>query len=276
MDTITENPLASLATLRAPSPDDIMQPVETQASFALTMTVTNADERALAVDEIRMMQAKLKELDGKRRGITDSLNAVVKSINALFKPATDRLTFAIDALKGAVLTYDEEQARLERKRREAAERAAREEAARLAAEAAELARIAEEQARDLAKQADDQADAGNVESATATAMAADIKRQAAQAEVIAAQAQAGSAIASAAISRPAAKSAGGAGSRTKWVGEVTDKAALIRHIAQHPELIELLDVNQGAVDRMAGALKSAMNIPGITPREKATLVVRRA
>lgn len=50
----------------------------------------------------------------------------------------------------------------------------------------------------------------------------------------------------------------------QWRAEVLDKVALIQHIAQHPELANLLDVNLHNLAALARTFKDGMNIPGVS------------
>lgn len=64
--------------------------------------------------------------------------------------------------------------------------------------------------------------------------------------------------------------------RECWKGTVTDKLALIKHVASHPELANLLVVNQTALDQLARALKTAARIPGVTVSNQAGTSTRTA
>ena len=55
----------------------------------------------------------------------------------------------------------------------------------------------------------------------------------------------------------------GVGSMTRWSAEVTDKMALIRYVAEHPEWASLLDANAPNLNRLAVAQKAALKIPGV-------------
>jgi hypothetical protein len=66
----------------------------------------------------------------------------------------------------------------------------------------------------------------------------------------------------------------GISSQTRWSAEVTDKLALVIFISTHPEFIDLLDVNQPGINRLAVSLRASMNIPGIRPVAHTVRVVR--
>lgn len=59
--------------------------------------------------------------------------------------------------------------------------------------------------------------------------------------------------------------------KSRWTAEVKDDRALlqlVKHVAEHPEHVELLKPNQSALNRMAGALKRNMKIPGVEVKEE--------
>lgn len=263
------NPLAQVASLQSPDQASVMKPADQARTMASLMTVTNALDRELAVEEIQGIKASLQELDRRRRTVTDPLNQAVKAVNAIFKPAVDALEAAESTLKGKVIAFDRaEEARIAEQRRIADEKA-RKEAAAAAAAAAEVAAKAEEAARKAQEQAQAEAAAGNFEAAAAHEMAA-AQAQAQAAEVVAVAAQTVTA-APAPVAAPVRK---GTASRTKWSAEVTSLIELVKHVATHPDMIGLLQVDQRAADKMAGALEAQMAIPGLKPVSTNSLAVR--
>ncbi len=66
----------------------------------------------------------------------------------------------------------------------------------------------------------------------------------------------------------------GVGTQKRWGAELTDKVALIKWVAQHPENAELLDANMPALNKLAIALKAGFNIPGVKAVEKTSLTTR--
>lgn len=77
---------------------------------------------------------------------------------------------------------------------------------------------------------------------------------------------------------PAAPSMKGTGISVRKVlkGKVVNKAKFLAHVVQRPELLELVDVNQGALNKLVGALGARANFPGIEVYEEATTAVRTA
>lgn len=51
--------------------------------------------------------------------------------------------------------------------------------------------------------------------------------------------------------------------RETWGGEVTDLLALVKHIAAHPEHLNLVAPNTTAINGLARSLRQSLNIPGI-------------
>lgn len=55
----------------------------------------------------------------------------------------------------------------------------------------------------------------------------------------------------------------GVSQRANYKAEVTDLLALVKHVAAHPECVNLLMPNMPAINSMARAQKEAMKIPGV-------------
>jgi len=51
--------------------------------------------------------------------------------------------------------------------------------------------------------------------------------------------------------------------RENWRAEVVDKLALLKAIAQRPELVNLVDPNLNALNHLARAHKNALDLPGV-------------
>lgn len=90
--------------------------------------IATKEDFAKAGDLDRWLSQTLKQAEEERRSWTDPLNAQVKRINEQFKPLTDKIKAAREALKGKMLTWS----KAEEERRKAeieAQRKAHEEAA---------------------------------------------------------------------------------------------------------------------------------------------------
>lgn len=56
--------------------------------------------------------------------------------------------------------------------------------------------------------------------------------------------------------------------RDNWSGEVTDLKALVKYIAKNPTFLNLIQVNQTAVNQLARSMKGTLDVPGIKPVNK--------
>lgn len=66
----------------------------------------------------------------------------------------------------------------------------------------------------------------------------------------------------------------GVSSQTRWRAEVTDKVALIKHVAAHPEWATLLDPNMPNLNQMARGAREGLQIPGVRAVSETTKMVR--
>lgn len=264
------SPLAAIATLVAPSSAEIMRPAETGAKTAELITITNAEDRQFAIEEIQALKEAEDRLEAKRTAITGPMNAALKAINALFKPASEALIAAQSVIKRKVVAFDTEQARIAAASRAKAEAEAREAQRKAAAEAAAKAAEAEAAARVLQEQAQAAADAGNLESAAILDLeAATVQQEATQAV---AQAHVATYAPTVAYTAPAKT---GTATREVWKAELTNLHELVKHVAAHPEHINLLSFDQSAGNTLAKALKNGLNVPGLRATMETSLAVRR-
>lgn len=230
----------------------------------------------IASADLMQVKALAKQVEEQRTSITGPLNQALKSVNELFRAPKEYLQSAETALKGALLTYDREQARKADEARRAAEDAARRERQRVEAEAREAERAAREEAERLARQAEAAAAAGD--KAMAEQLAADAKRTAkAGAEQAQDIAMAAELVTAAPVPiATAAPKVSGLSTRQNWKARCVDKMALIRFVAEHPEHQHLLDVNQSALNQLAKAQKDAMRLPGVEAYPDAVMSARAA
>lgn len=217
----------------------------------------------IASDDLKSVKTLMKQVEEQRTSITGPLNQVLKAVNELFRAPKEYLESAEAKLKGALLTYDREQQRKAEEARRAAEEVARKERERIEAEAREAQRVAQEEADRIAKEAAAAAAAGDAAKAE--------QLQAQAQETVAAGAQLAQDIAMTAelvTAAPvpiasAAPKVSGLSTRKNWKARCTDKMALIRFVAAHPEHQHLLEVNQSALNQLAKAQKDAMRIEGV-------------
>ena len=62
--------------------------------------------------------------------------------------------------------------------------------------------------------------------------------------------------------------------RKVWKADVTDKAAFLAHVAQHPELLECVDVRIAALERFISATGGAVVIPGVQIHQETQIASR--
>lgn len=202
-------------------------------------SITTADECEAAGEDLKSIKTKQKQLEEARTSITKPLLDAQRAVNALFKGPQDTLAEAERIVKNGILTY---QAAEERKRlaaEAAASEAARKEREKLEAQAAK-AEAAGKTEKAAALQAASQAIPQHVEIATSAPKVA------------------------------------GLATKSTWKAQVTDKAALVRYVADHPQWLALIEVDQSALNAMARSQKSGMAIPGVKAIEEKQLAARAA
>jgi len=116
------DPIAALATLRAPSQEDLSTPAQRALNMAEGWKIEDDETYGLAGDELRAIKAKAKSLEEQRTAITSPLNAALRAINALFKGPADMLDKAERLIKTQMIGYTDRKD-AERRAAEAAQRA---------------------------------------------------------------------------------------------------------------------------------------------------------
>lgn len=231
---------------------------ELETSTKAFLTVAQAykiDSPAMysaAADDLKKIKAKAKELEEQRKALTQPLDAVKSGIMDLFRGATEYLDQAERTLKGAMLTYSQEQERIAAEKQRQAEAEAQAERDRLAAESAQKAQEAAEAA------------------AKGDMAAAD----AAQQEAAILQVQ--SVIAPAPVVSSGAQKLSGISMRDNWKAEVTDKLALVKYVLENPQYIDWLEVDMKPLNQMAKALKTNLSVPGVKAINDRTVSARAA
>lgn len=209
-----------------------------QLKVAEAYVIDDQDVAALAAQDLAKVKELAKSVDAERRKITDPLNAAVKAVNDLFRPATTYLDQAERVLKNGLLQFNQKVKAENRARQAQAEAAARAERERMEAEARKLA------------------DQGQTEAAEAV-------RETAQ-------------VISAPIVAAAAPKVAGIQSRGTYKARVTDKMKLIQFVAAHPEFEHLLDANTSQLNQLAKAMKEKMKIDGVESYRAASIASRAA
>ncbi len=197
-----------------------------------------------AVDEIRLIKCKARELDDLRKSMTRPLDDAKKRIIDFFRPPMEALSSAENRVKGATVAYQQEEARRDREREERLREAQRKEAERLA----KLQREAEERARIAAEE-------GNAAKAAADARKAE--------DFAARQAIAESAPVKLA---PTVQKVAGARTVKNWKFAIEDAAAIPR---------EYMIPDEVKIGKVVRATAGSLAIPGVRIYCEETLAVGR-
>ena len=241
-----------------------------------------------AADDLKQVKAQLKTLEEKRKTMTVPLDNAKKAIMDFFRQPTTYLEQAEQLIKGSMLTYQQaeeakrraEQARLDELARLERERL-RKEAEEAAAEAARVEAIAAAERKKIEDAAAAAAAAGDAAEAERLQEAAEISQTesiiaAEQAAAEAASARAVASIVMAPTVAPATPKTKGIATVEKWKARVTDKAILIRFVADNPQYGELLTVNETALNAQARSLKGNLMIAGVETYPEQTISARAA
>lgn len=226
-------------------------------------------------DDLRAVKAAAKQVEDSRTSITVPLNAALKAVNDLHRPAATALAEAEASFKRAILAYQAEVEKKARDTRMRAEQEARETRAKIEAEARQAEAAAAEKARDLQEQAEQARAEGNTQAAIELESEAIIVRDIVEIEndARAIELELTTAIApEAAFVKPVAA---GLSTRKKWKARVTDMMALLKFITERPEYINLLEINQTALNQLAVAQKNAMAIAGVETYEEGIVASRK-
>lgn len=277
-----------------PKDPEISKRAASSLKIAENYEITNQQMFEFAADDLKSIKSLMKRVEEQRTSQVGPLNTEVKRINAEYKEPMNWLESAEQILKGKILLYTQEQERIaaeiqrkreeavrqERARIEAEQRAQQAEAQRQAQEAAQAEaakRKAEADAAEAQRQADKAAEDGDKEAAQAAFAAIEkADRERAEAEAAASQARMAqeaaqaeadanemtALVTTAAPVQTSAKVSGISTSKS-WKARITDKEALVKHIAAHPELLDWVEIKMTGINGMAKALKQNMQIPGV-------------
>lgn len=250
--------------LNIPNGAEMARSASAALSIAKEWTINDAEDYDMAADELKAIKSKAKALEDRRKEITKPLDASKKSVMDLFREPLELLAQAESVIKRAMLTWQQEQERIRRAEQARLEAEAKAERERLAKEAAAReaeARAKAAEAERLASAGDAIAAAELAESAQQALFEADVQRETA-------------ALVTAPVAKVAEAKAAGVSTRETWKAEVTDKAALIAHVAANPQFSGLLTVDQSALNALARSLKSSLTLPGVRVYAEQTLAAR--
>lgn len=229
-------PLA--VNVQHPTPAALSRGAAAALELVQSFEVSDAATFEIAADELKAIKARAASLDEQRKGITQPLDAAKKAIMDLFRGPLETLAQAEQILKSKMLTYQQAEQAKAREAQLAAERAAEAERQRLQAEATALA------------------------AAGRTGEAA-VKEQVAQMVV------------AAPVAAPPPPAVKGISTATKVDFEVVDLLELVKHVAAHPELINLVAVDSTKLRAYVRGLGLATNLPGVKVFAKQTLAARK-
>lgn len=262
----TENILSPVAALTLPDSVALTTRAQRALAFIRDMQITSAEDYGLAADELKAIKTRANAIEEQRTGITVPINAALKAINNLFRGPADLLGEAEKLLKGKMLTWSDEQERIAAEARRKAQEAADAERRKLEDEAA--ARQAEAVAQaEVAAQAFAAGDAQAAAIATANA-------QRAQAEAQSAAETSQMVIAPVQVD-PKTK-AKGISTVKKIDFEVTNLYALVKHVAEKPELLNLLVADSVRLRAYVKGLGMACALPGVRVFEDRSISARAA
>lgn len=295
--------------LKIAAPDGALLIADADKALELVgaIVIDGPEMKTAAGEELRAMSTRSAALEKQRKELKEPALEMGRRIDALFKPAQERLDRAMTTLKTSILTYD----RTEDKKREDAQRAAdevaRRERERLQREAEARERAAREQReledaatrereadarraieslRKQAEEADDAAEAlrladeaaeherrAQEDAERARQDAAD--RESRAHEDAQAQRQVANVISAPVVASEAPKVAG-LSTRQKWNVEVVDVVALCRAVADGKVPAGYVIANEKTLRQMAVALKSEFKVPGVRAYPEDVLSARAA
>lgn len=278
MNTSTDPLSQSIATaLTITPPNEAMHRQRADRWIALVdaIQITTPEEFALAADELRSLSGAAKTLDAERTALVGPLNQVVSALNARFMPYIKLLDGATATLKRKMAAFQEaEQARIAAERR-AAEQAAEAERRRLE-EQARAERAAAEKAEAEARAAQQAAAAASsaAERAAAEKAAAEAQARAASAAAAAEATATTAAVTTPAVIESTARVAGITTPKTLDF-EVTDMAALMRHVLdKQPDLMVLFTLDAAKMRALVKMHGEATSLPGVRVFRKTGISVR--
>jgi DNA repair exonuclease SbcCD ATPase subunit len=223
----------------------------------------------LAADELKEIKAKKDNLNKTRLSITRPMDEAKKRIMDLFKSPIDVLEKAEKTIEKAMLDYQAEKRRIAQEQQRQLEEAARQEQQRLQQIADEERQKAEEEKQKLQQEAEQAKSTGNL--AQAAILEAQAENAVRQADMIASTIEASSEMSAAPVVIEEKVTTKGVSTVDNYQAEVTNKLALVKWVAQHPEDIDLLLVNAPELNKRAKHLREALNLPGVKVTNKPSI-----
>lgn len=206
-------------------------------SRAEDYSIVTAPEYVEGGTVLKRIKTKMKELKELRQSMTRPIDETKRRILALFSEPEGQLADAEQVIKGAMLSYQNEQERIR------------------AAEEARLRDLAEQERLKLLERAKKAAEKGKEEKA------ADLEEQAETLPVP--------------IVTSAQPKVEGISTRVTWHAEVLDKDMLIKAVAEGKVPSIVLEPNMTILNQQARALKEALNYPGVAAMSDQTVAAGR-
>lgn len=249
--------------------DDIAADLEIAGTLTIDSPDMLAEAEAIA-GRLASACADSGAIEVERKALTSPFNDLVKKVNEGYNAPRNYITGVLNGVKAKILAYNAEQRRIAA----ALEAAAQAERERLAREAAEREAQAQREAQELARQAQAAQEQGSDVAASALMQQASVKVDEARQEATVAV----TALHTRSVAAPVAQAKGVRGT---WKGVVTDKVALIKHIAAQLEkgdesLLHLVDINESNLNKLAAMQQAALKLPGTKPSFIESLAVRKA
>lgn len=243
-----------------------------------------------AAGTLATIKGSIKQIEEAKESLLKPVRAIDRAIRDLFDPALNARKEAESTIKRSMLTYTADQERQQQEDRRQAEDAARREREKLEAQAAAERAKAEAEAAEKRRQAEEAAAAhraalaaGNAKEAAKAAAAAARAREEADAKEAAGLRQQAELNERAQLISVQAETVDvakvkGASVRKKWKAKVTDKAKLIAFIGANPQFLNLVEIDESALNKMAGAMEKNLEatLPGVETYQESILGSRSA
>lgn len=227
---------------------------QTDTLFAVGQhcTVVTAADYEVAGLELKRVKDAQKKLDELRKSMTRPIDAAKKAILDFFRGPEDKLARAESGIKRAMVTYQDEQARVRREEQRRADEAAAAERRRLAQQQAEAEAKARAESERLRREAEEAAAAGRAAEAAKLNAKAERTEEKAAEKVEALQLREAQVVAPVIQREPPKVS--GVATREVWKFEITDPTQVPR---------QFLMVDESKIRRVVQAMKGDASIPGV-------------
>lgn len=236
--------------IKTPDAQELM--AQAESVIVAPLVIRDGNDYVTAADKLKIIKGFSKGWEDMRTKLKAPILEAGRQIDALFKPAQERLASTEKTIKTAMLDYDREQEKIRAAEQARLQEIARKEQERLAALAAETERKAKEKADALRKEAEAAAAAGRAEEAAKLAAKAQSTEDKAESRAQQLNLSAAHVI-TPIVPATQIKIAGQSKIET-WKHRVVDASLVPR---------EYMIVNDSALANVARATKGAIQIPGV-------------